>query len=76
MDSSAEIDLLQAQLKSLESDRRRAIEKRDNAIPSIEAGDDTGFSLSLAVNSIRELDEQISEVRARIVELRQSENEG
>ena len=54
---------LQRELGRLEVERTRAIAKRDHVFSVVEAGDDSGFALSLALNDLRAIEDRIDQVK-------------
>ena len=54
---------LQHELRRLESERARAVKKRDHVFAVVETGDDTGHSLNVALTNLKRIEDRIEQVR-------------
>lgn len=64
---------LAQELARLESERQQAEKKRDEILMVVEAGDDSGFSLSMALRDVKHLENRIEQIQNLIqtIEARQ-----
>lgn len=61
---------LQRELGRLEVERAQAISKRDHVFSVVEAGDDSGFALSLALNELKAIEDRIEQVKGLVFQQR------
>jgi hypothetical protein len=54
---------LNRELERLEAEKAQLLRKRDQSLSVVEAGDDSGFALSLALSDLKRIDERIEQVK-------------
>jgi hypothetical protein len=54
---------LRRELERREAERARLLHKQEQTLSVVEAGDDSGFGLSLALSDLKRLDERIEQLR-------------